>query len=419
MNITPIFQRNASGIITKRKSIYEELLKTPFQRNFRVENTFSNEMVIESSGNIELTTTTDSDFIKYGDKSLKITVNPDDGTSFFEIEFANPLNLLDRAIGIPLFVPSDSMEGEQNAKFANLPFYLYAENGRRISRWIPAHRGDRRYEGWNYILGDHYFYSYDGTKSDLSNVNKIRFNIYHKEHITEPFDIYLNGIVSWDDVRIPTIRIEFDDNYPSVYENAFPAMSKRGIKGCTHVVTNRIGKEQGNHPYQLRKMHDVGWDVCSHSYSHPTFAEISNEEIEHELSQSQMDLLNIGLRRGPQVFVAPQGSMVPYEREYARQIYRVYRGTGYFSGETHTSIDPYDLKCRGLGGASLQTAIDIIDSVVEKGGFESLMWHGEIGEPWGSNPGWEVSEFEDLLDYVIEKNVNVITYSDQIPYSSF
>src|SRR5699024_3831385 len=127
-------------------------------------------------------------------------------------------------------------------------------------------------------------------------------------------DIYLNSLVSWDAIRIPTIRLEFDDNHPTVFENAFPAMSKRGIKGCTHVVTENIGITQGNHPSQLLKMHDVGWDVCSHSHTHPTLDELTNKEIEYELKQSQKELLNIGLRRGPQVFVAPQGSMVTHER---------------------------------------------------------------------------------------------------------
>lgn len=420
MNITPIFTRTAGGGRIGRKSLYEELLKSPFQRNFKMDYIFNAEDIINQNGDFVAETITDRNYIKYGDRSLKITINPSQDTEYFEITFPKPLNLLDRSIGISLFMPPKAMLTDQNAKFANLPFYLVTDKG-LVTRWIPQQNGDRRYEGWNYVLGDHQFYEYPAgeDKGLLSKVTGIRFNIYHKPEVIEPFDIYLNALVSWDDVRIPAVRIEFDDNHPTVYNNAFPIMSSRGIRGCTHVVTQEIGATQGNHPDQLRKMHDAGWDICSHSVTHPYFDQITNEEIEYELEQSQKDLLDIGLRRGPQVFVAPRGNMVPYMREHARKVYKMYRGTGYFRGETHTPIDPYDLKCLGRGASTLESTITLIDDIVEKGGFTGLMWHGEIGEPWGNNPGWQLGEFADLMDYLLEKNVHVITYSDQIPFSSF
>ena len=76
--------------------------------------------------------------------------------------------------------------------------------------------------------------------------------------------------------------------------------------------------------------------------------------------------------------------------------------------------NPYGMEVIGMGSKTLAEAKELIDLAVETGGFLPMMWHGEIGTEWGGVK-WEIEEFEQLLDYLIEKGVQIVTYSDQFP----
>lgn len=96
-----------------------------------------------------------------------------------------------------------------------------------------------------------------------------------------------------------TFAITFDDGYLSVYEHAYPAMVKRGITATVYVVAEAIGSinewdhragdsiENMMSAAQIREMADAGFEIASHTLTHPHLTEVSDEQLQHELLDSK------------------------------------------------------------------------------------------------------------------------------------
>jgi peptidoglycan/xylan/chitin deacetylase (PgdA/CDA1 family) len=107
----------------------------------------------------------------------------------------------------------------------------------------------------------------------------------------------------------PTVAITFDDAYLSVLELAKPVMDELGLVGTVFVPTDypeRVelmswpGIDQwmgGPHESELRPMTweqmrglaDEGWEIGSHTCSHPHLTELDNDTLDRELIVSRTD----------------------------------------------------------------------------------------------------------------------------------
>lgn len=92
------------------------------------------------------------------------------------------------------------------------------------------------------------------------------------------------------------IVLTFDDALLNTYEVAFPIMQKHGIKGVAFIPTGvltgvlknfRPDKAEHMNIDQIRELHDNGWEIGSHSVTHPRFDQISRERIREELRLSR------------------------------------------------------------------------------------------------------------------------------------
>lgn len=106
-----------------------------------------------------------------------------------------------------------------------------------------------------------------------------------------------------------TVAITFDDAFLSVYEIAFPALSRHGFTGTLFVPTSHIGDggtmawpgiDQwvgGPHERELRGMTwgqveelaTAGWEIGAHTRTHPHLPEIDDEALMSELRGSRED----------------------------------------------------------------------------------------------------------------------------------
>ena len=98
-----------------------------------------------------------------------------------------------------------------------------------------------------------------------------------------------------------TVAITFDDGYRSVLDLAFPIMSRLGLVGSVYVVTDFVGSpapmswpgvdqwlggphEQEMLPMdadQLHRLMDAGWEVGSHTRTHPKLTESRRRAAGH------------------------------------------------------------------------------------------------------------------------------------------
>jgi peptidoglycan/xylan/chitin deacetylase (PgdA/CDA1 family) len=104
-----------------------------------------------------------------------------------------------------------------------------------------------------------------------------------------------------------TLAVTFDDAHRSVFELAAPIMARLGIPGTIYVPTDYVGTDQpmGWDGYdewlgteheqellcmdweQLRALAADGWEIGSHTCSHPRLSRLGEAEIGEELRESR------------------------------------------------------------------------------------------------------------------------------------
>lgn len=109
-------------------------------------------------------------------------------------------------------------------------------------------------------------------------------------------------------------KLTFDDGLLNTYEVAFPIMRKHNVEGTVFVVTGILKgwiKTVGSvdRPFmdirQILELADVGWEIGSHSVTHPRFDQISGDRAEWEIKVSKQHLEEFGLY--PCCFAFPWG----------------------------------------------------------------------------------------------------------------
>ena len=104
-----------------------------------------------------------------------------------------------------------------------------------------------------------------------------------------------------------TVAVTFDDAYRSVIELAFPVLSAFGFPGSVFVPTSFVGSDAPmawpgidqwlGGPYegelrcmswdQLAELDAAGWEIGSHSHTHPRLPILSDRALAEELTQSR------------------------------------------------------------------------------------------------------------------------------------
>lgn len=105
----------------------------------------------------------------------------------------------------------------------------------------------------------------------------------------------------------PTVAVTFDDAYRSVLELAFPILDRLGLPATVYVPTRFAGQagpmawpgidgwlggayEHELHPLswnELRGLRDAGWEIGSHTVSHPKLTQLDDGALATELSESK------------------------------------------------------------------------------------------------------------------------------------
>jgi peptidoglycan/xylan/chitin deacetylase (PgdA/CDA1 family) len=104
-----------------------------------------------------------------------------------------------------------------------------------------------------------------------------------------------------------TLAVTFDDAYRSVLERAYPIMERLGVPGTVFVPTDWAGREEpmawagidqwlgGPHERELtcmgwedlRGLARAGWEIGSHTRSHPHLTQIDDGRLDAELRESR------------------------------------------------------------------------------------------------------------------------------------
>lgn len=138
----------------------------------------------------------------------------------------------------------------------------------------------------------------------------------------------------------PLVTFVFDDGSETDYTVARDIFSSQGEVACTAVVTNWVNTENYLSVNQLAGLQKDGWEILSHTESHPDLKTLSGNQVEAELSRSKSILENLGL--------TVKNLVYPYNKtnESVKKIAAKYYRSGRDGGSMLNPYisDRYDLK---------------------------------------------------------------------------
>jgi peptidoglycan/xylan/chitin deacetylase (PgdA/CDA1 family) len=85
--------------------------------------------------------------------------------------------------------------------------------------------------------------------------------------------------------------ITFDDGYESTYTIAYPIMQQYGIVGTVYMIVDNVGKPGYLTLEELTELHNAGWTIADHTWSHAYLTELTQTQLTNEF-QSAINWLN-------------------------------------------------------------------------------------------------------------------------------
>jgi hypothetical protein len=218
--------------------------------------------------------------------------------------------------------------------------------------------------------------------------------------------------------------IWFDDGLLEHYTIAFPLMQNAGFKAVNAVITGYVGATWPDETWrdkpcmtlqQIRELHNAGWDIVSHSVTHPHFPKISAEQAQKELTDSKAWIRSQGFE--DYCFTWPFGE-IAYQ-DIAQQ---------YYDYERTVSPDVWNGQSRLIPLTVMVTheipiapQVDVALSKAQNGYAILMFGHGirtltEERDPWEITP----EECASIINQIKNSRVEVKTLSEIVacPYAT-
>ncbi len=263
---------------------------------------------------------------------------------------------------------------------------------------FPVDEGTRTFE-WTY--------SKNGSGSggnDRAWIDDIVFPSYSmfEEVDTLPLTASVD-ITTWQDNKRGACSFTFDDNLNTQFTHFIPKFQDLGFVGTVFVIT---GGSWRSTIYDYAGLLNSGWEIGSHTISHPRLTELNDSSLESELANSRATL-EAAFNLSPGLALAyPYSDSDTRVRNLTAQYYIAARG-GW--GRTIApdpsqwplyGYDEFNLPSYGwtASGHGLDAMNSATDSAISRGEWIVEMIHGTDGDGW-EPPDW-ASVYEPHFDYV-------------------
>jgi peptidoglycan/xylan/chitin deacetylase (PgdA/CDA1 family) len=125
--------------------------------------------------------------------------------------------------------------------------------------------------------------------------------------------------------RRPVV-VTFDDGYASQHRHAFRVLRGMGWPGVLNLKLDALNEAGGLRASQVKELIRAGWEVDSHTFSHPDVTGLGAAELRHELVDSRREL-----RRR---FGVPADFFCYPSGRYDSSVIRKVRSAGYLAATT-------------------------------------------------------------------------------------
>jgi peptidoglycan/xylan/chitin deacetylase (PgdA/CDA1 family) len=195
---------------------------------------------------------------------------------------------------------------KRRALVQKVTFRLVVPRNKRLAHRLPwAHRPDH---GQVIVLGYHAIS--DDWPSGLA-VTRAQFKKQLEHLLARGYEgVTFTDVVTRPGNGRPRFAVTFDDGYASLEPNALPVLAELGLPATVFVPTDYIGSPEPmswpgiehwvetKHRDELkpldwdgvRRLADAGWEIGSHSLSHPRLTEIDPDRLATELRESRRQI---------------------------------------------------------------------------------------------------------------------------------
>jgi peptidoglycan/xylan/chitin deacetylase (PgdA/CDA1 family) len=125
--------------------------------------------------------------------------------------------------------------------------------------------------------------------------------------------------------RHPVV-VSFDDGYLSQYTHARPALKRLGWPGVLDLELRNLGPK-GITEHQVRALMTDGWEVDSHTLTHPDLTTVDDARLRQELTGSRREIRRKFGSRTAEFFCYPAG-------KYDARVVAAVRAAGYRGATT-------------------------------------------------------------------------------------
>ncbi len=234
----------------------------------------------------------------------------------------------------------------------------------------------------------------------------------------------------------PRVSFTFDDGFTSPVSKAAPVLAEFGFSGTSYVVTDCVGMVtapntcHANNDATYMNWDDLtslqfnyGWEIGSHTKSHPYLAtsdpgdqpfEISDEQVVTELAQAKGVLNDHGF--AAESFASPYGDYDQGTLEKIAQMYTSQRGFADVGYNVWPYSDYFLQVQQVQAGVSLEAVKGYIDQAIANDEWVILVFHDIKDRPSNDPYDYEYSTqgLRDIAAYVKSKNVEVANVSDAL-----
>ena len=138
----------------------------------------------------------------------------------------------------------------------------------------------------------------------------------------------------------PLVSFVLDDGNDTDYLVGKRIFSEQGAVACSAVTTGWIDTPNHLTPSQIRELRDAGWEIMSHTVSHPNLQSLNAAEVEEELARSKSTLEALGVSVANLVYPFNKSNELVWR--IAARYYRSGRGGGNLVNSG--ALQPYFLK---------------------------------------------------------------------------
>ena len=217
-------------------------------------------------------------------------------------------------------------------------------------------------------------------------------------------------------IWLPPTMIMFDDGSESVYTEAFPALTERGIAGSFFVVTDSIGTEGYVTWEQLEEMQAAGWTIGNHTSNHIDLVNSSRSDAIAAVADGAEALSDRGFI-GSTYLAAPYNSMNSRVESYIANLVTLIRIGGNSDGISKNIIssDNNKLRARSIlrGDSPEEVFVNDYAYNIERDWAVCLNFHN-IGYSDDDDYFYTIENFETLLDMVIEDGASFYTVDQYV-----